>query len=71
MKDNLGDGERKKLSSREIDFWNEMIAKYLKPLDKDPEKEKQVGDNLSIDQSINPPTNQSIKEQIFGLRGIK
>ena len=38
----LREGPRKHLPKREIKFWYEMIQKYLKPLDKDPEKEKQV-----------------------------
>ena len=30
--DGLGDGEEKKLRNKELIFWDELIAKYLKPL---------------------------------------
>lgn len=37
---------RKFLSQEEIQFWNEVIEKYLKPLDKNPEKEEQIAQGL-------------------------
>ena len=33
-------------SSRELTFWIDLIDKYLKPLEKDAEKEKQMGNAL-------------------------
>lgn len=38
----LGNGPRKSIPRKEITFWNEMIEQYLKPLEKDADKEKQV-----------------------------
>jgi len=32
--------------SREVRFWEGLIDKYLKPLEKDAEKEKQIGNAL-------------------------
>ena len=31
---------------QEVTFWFDLIEKYLKPLEKDPEKEKQMGNAL-------------------------
>ena len=31
---------------REVNFWCDLIEKYLKPLEKDAEKEKQMGNAL-------------------------
>ena len=42
----LKDCPRKKIPKKEIKFWDDMIEKYLKPLDKNPEKEKQVSEGL-------------------------
>jgi chitin synthase len=33
------DGTVDFLSGAELTFWRELIAKYLKPIDKDPKKE--------------------------------
>lgn len=44
--EDLGDGDKGKLKKRERRFWDQLILKYLKPLEKDPEKEKQVGTGL-------------------------
>lgn len=32
--------------SREVTFWNDLIEKYLKPLEKDADKEKAMGNAL-------------------------
>jgi chitin synthase len=34
------------LKVREVTFWQELIVKYLKPLEKDAEKEKQIAAGL-------------------------
>ena len=44
----LGNGEVKFLKQKEIRFWQELIPKYLKPLDKDKEKEKQQAAGLKV-----------------------
>ena len=44
--DQVGTGPRKNLRQRELRFWNEMIHKYLTPLEKDKEKEKQAAAGL-------------------------
>ena len=46
QKNHVGNGPRKRLSIGEVDFWFELIEKYLKPLDKDVEKEKQQKQGL-------------------------
>jgi len=42
----LRSGPKKFLTRKEIKFWFEMIEKYLKPLDKDEEKEKKIAAGL-------------------------
>ena len=42
----LGTGPVKFMKKKEVDFWYEMIDKYLKPLEKNAEKEKQIADGL-------------------------
>lgn len=42
----LGSGEVKHLKEKEVTFWCELIEKYLKPLEKDVEKEKQAAAGL-------------------------
>ena len=44
--DHVGDGARRYLRKKEIQFWFDMIEKYLKPLDKDREKEKRDAQGL-------------------------
>ena len=44
----LGSGEVKFLKNKEITFWKELIPKYLKPLDKDKDKEKQQAAGLKV-----------------------
>jgi chitin synthase len=44
--EDLGDGPKKALPEKELHFWHDLIEKYLKPLDKDPAKEKQVAAGL-------------------------
>ena len=36
----IGSGRQRFLKAQEITFWHKLIDKYLKPLDKDKEKEK-------------------------------
>ncbi|ESO85384.1 hypothetical protein LOTGIDRAFT_154879 [Lottia gigantea] len=42
----LGKGEVRALDSDELQFWKDLIKKYLYPIDKDPEKEQQVKTSL-------------------------
>ena len=42
----LGNGDIKFLKPKETRFWQELIPKYLLPLEKDAEKEKQVAAGL-------------------------
>ena len=42
----LGSGDIKFLKPKETRFWQELIPKYLLPLEKDAEKEKQVATGL-------------------------
>lgn len=44
--DDLGNGPIKFLKQKEIGFWGELIEKYLKPLEKDKEKEQQITNGL-------------------------
>ena len=44
--EHIGDGPRRYLKKKEVLFWMEMIDKYLKPLDKDREKEKKDAQGL-------------------------
>ena len=40
------------LKNKEITFWKELIPKYLKPLDKDKDKEKQQAAGLKVCKRI-------------------
>ena len=40
QENHIGSGPQRFLKANEITFWNKMIDKYLKPLEKDKEKEK-------------------------------
>ena len=42
----IGSGPQRFLKAQEITFWHKMIDKYLKPLDKDKEKEKRDSQGL-------------------------
>ena len=44
--EDLGNGPKLKLPRNEVEFWYALIEKYLKPLDKNEEKEKQVAAGL-------------------------
>ena len=41
-----GNANIQKLEDKEVTFWDKVIAKYLKPLEKDEEKEKMVAQGL-------------------------
>ena len=43
----IGTGPQRYLKKKEVIFWQEMIEKYLKPLDKDKEKEKRDAQGLT------------------------
>ena len=42
----LGDGAVAHLDEAETSFWNGLIEKYLKPLERDPKKEEQTREEL-------------------------
>lgn len=42
----LGDGVIKRIPNKEVTFWNQLIEKYLKPLEKNADKEKEVAKGL-------------------------
>ena len=44
--DGLGRGEEKKLRNKELAFWNELIAKYLKPLTQTKEDKADISNGL-------------------------
>ena len=47
QQDHIGDGPQRFLKTKELLFWKKMINKYLKPLDKDKDKEKRDAQGLT------------------------
>ena len=51
--DKLGTGEVKQLDDDEIKFWNDLLSNYLKPLDEDKKKQKELAEGLKVKKYFN------------------
>ena len=38
----------KELDDEEIKFWNDLLSNYLKPLDEDKKKQKELAEGLKV-----------------------
>ena len=43
----------KELDDEEIKFWNDLLSNYLKPLDEDKKKQKELAEGLKVKKYFN------------------